>query len=1090
MESKIINYIKYLRDTSKYFVIPGNMYRSLSPASLKNNKETPYHIQSKHYTLNNDSLLIDQNTTKNFYNLIKSDKEKQMFLGIGYIAGKSKKKIFGNIFYLPVIFEDNLNITFNTSDILINLDLITSILPDYVSFEDIFENIQLLEIFQKIEEGIQTTESFDISKCHHIIDDLISQLNILYNELNITPFSEEFNYEEILKTKNHPLFAKKQLFYSSQDFFLFSNKIPSNISTWKALSNFVSYIENDEFEHNVLNYLFSNVFSKTSYLSRTDIDKNRIMKAIQNIPVELSEKQQAGLANCFEYPISYIQGPPGTGKSHTISGIILAAYILNKKVLVVSQKNTALNVVKNNIQSYFSEEAGVPFIYFEKDKKSSLKESLNYLLEKSKVNDFNYGMAKSNIEYKIQDISILNQNLDDTGNQINSILKEMNVFYENNKVFQKDRNTFFDNPVYEIGYHQKLTKLKEIPEVLLGKIWNIEKEFLLSKKLNQYKLFKIKQIESTLKEKFEINILLINYMKKGLAYKFLKNWFELNVQYKANQEQQNVSLSFKPLLINLRYNKDNCIVKLKDKTESLFKEVHHYNLQKSISSDIHYAEIDNFKKMLHWSKADTILDKMSNIDFEKITDVFPIWLSEIRNIGEILPLQKEMFDLIIVDEASQVNLAEILPVFYRGNHVCILGDHKQLGLNSVGVNFLLSKKSDALIWEKHLGNNLSYAEGKEKNLIITHSSILEMMISDHNYTSFPSIMLDEHWRCLPGLISFSNKKYYHNKLKMMTQTPKKMLSDYATGIKVDGQKNNKTNEVEANKVIEIIKYLTEDLTNQKNNQLYKEISLNNFIKEKQNKGTLSIGIISLLRDQVDLLNEMIDNQIPEDIRTKFDIFCGTTEEFQGEEKDIIIHSFVVDKNSRNSGHYSDEKRFNVAISRAKYYNIVVYTDVSNVPIYKEYLNHLNILQMDDETQDIFLKSQGWEFDYQLMESEFEAHVFDALLFELNKSENSHYLKYFNQVKTIGYRLDFVFYNINNNKSVAIEVDGRHHFEKGSQYYTTHHKERIDILKKAGWNIINTADYNWYHDGYFNLDNYKTKQEISRIIKEIKEQLDL
>ncbi|MBK7042112.1 MAG: hypothetical protein IPH46_17090 [Bacteroidetes bacterium] len=60
----------------------------------------------------------------------------------------------------------------------------------------------------------------------------------------------------------------------------------------------------------------------------------------------------------------------------------------------------------------------------------------------------------------------------------------------------------------------------------------------------------------------------------------------------------------------------------------------------------------------------------------------PFWTAEIKNLGQLFPLQHDLFDLIIVDEASQVNLAEILPAFYRGKNICIVGDHKQLSLKA------------------------------------------------------------------------------------------------------------------------------------------------------------------------------------------------------------------------------------------------------------------------------------------------------------------------------------------------------------------------------------------------------------------------
>lgn len=1095
MDNKIINYVKYLRDTSKYFVIPGNMYRCLLPAGNRTRMETHFQVQSGSCFLSNNTLSFnDTETTHKISLALKSDSEKKFFLGIGYVIGKTKKKVFGSILYLPVVMADNGDLNFNFEDILINLDLLTSLLPDFVSFEDFFDNMALLSIFQNTEDKLREPD-LDLETIQNVAEELIQNLNNEYSSVsnfNIAPMEKHLDYNLAITDRNFELLNIKNLHYSKNELFLFLNKIPSNISTWKALSSFVDYIEEDKFNHNVLSYLFHNVFDQTSYLNKVELDMQEVNRIIGNLPIELSEKQQAGLKGCFEYPISYIQGPPGTGKSHTISGIILAAYFMNKKVLVVSQKNTALNVVKNNITKYFSNEIAIPFIYFEKDKKLTLKEDLNHLLEKNKIEDFNSGSIKNEIDKKIIHVNGLNENLNKIGDDINKILADMKEFHYENKEFQNNKKNFYSDPVYNINKEQRLTQLRKYPSDLLSKIKFIQNKYLKTNKINKYEYFKLKQIEEQLLTLFKLNINIITYLKKGLAFRFIKHWIDLNYSFDKNQRKQNKVADSQPLLNSLRYNKDHVIKSLKENSSDLFKEVHSYNLHDSIGDKATFAELDRFKKMLHWNKAETIIERMQNIDFNTILKTFPIWLSEIHSIGEILPLEKEMFDLIIVDESSQVNLAEILPVFYRGKHVCILGDHKQLGLSSVGVNFILSKKSDGLIWDRYLGKDMPYNEGKEKNLIITHSSILEMMISDHNHTSFPSIMLDEHWRCLPGLISFSNNKYYNNKLKIMTEVPEKVLSSYATGIRVEGLRKDKINEVEANKVVEIIQYLTNSLKDkEKIKELKASLPLNNFIRERQKESTLTIGIISLLRDQVDYLKERIETVIHKDVIDQYQIFCGTAEEYQGEEKDIIIHSFVCDKNSRNSGHYSDEKRFNVAVSRAKFYNIVVYTDVHRIPIYREYLRSLGVLDMDDHTKEFEVHAKNWVLDYEKMDSEFERLVFEILSYEIEREmDEPGQIRFYNQVETIGYRLDFVFYNPINQASVAIEVDGRYHFDKGTNEYSNHHKERIDILKKAGWNIINTADYCWYHDGTLNIDHVKTRKEIERIVSEIKRYLKI
>ena len=96
--------------------------------------------------------------------------------------------------------------------------------------------------------------------------------------------------------------------------------------------------------------------------------------------------------------------------------------------------------------------------------------------------------------------------------------------------------------------------------------------------------------------------------------------------------------------------------------------------------------------MLYNTNSRLIDKKMKEIDFHKITDVIPFWTAEIRNIGHLFPLTPDQFDLVVVDEASQVNLAEILPAFYRGKRICIVGDHNQLSLKASGLKFFFKQK--------------------------------------------------------------------------------------------------------------------------------------------------------------------------------------------------------------------------------------------------------------------------------------------------------------------------------------------------------------------------------------------------------------
>ena len=80
------------------------------------------------------------------------------------------------------------------------------------------------------------------------------------------------------------------------------------------------------------------------------------------------------------------------------------------------------------------------------------------------------------------------------------------------------------------------------------------------------------------------------------------------------------------------------------------------------------------------------------------------------------------------------------------------------------------------------------------------------------------------------------------------------------------------------------------------------------------------------------------------------------------------------------------------------------------------------------------------------------------------------------------------FNHNTKKSVAIEVDGVHHFTNNgiADNYTVEHIDRMEILTRAGWNIINTPYHKWYKDGWLSEEtNNNFKEEINRIYSEIR-----
>ena len=130
-------------------------------------------------------------------------------------------------------------------------------------------------------------------------------------------------------------------------------------------------------------------------------------------------------------------------------------------------------------------------------------------------------------------------------------------------------------------------------------------------------------------------------------------------------------------------------------------------------------------------------------------------IASLRDYAEFIPLEKDMFDLVIIDEASQVSIAQAFPALIRAEKMVVLGDTNQFG------NVKTTNASKQLNVAKFYNVVKEFASGhqnmdgavnvKLKGFNIK-TSILEFA---NNITNF-KIMLVKHFRSYAELISFSS----------------------------------------------------------------------------------------------------------------------------------------------------------------------------------------------------------------------------------------------------------------------------------------------------------------------------------------------
>lgn len=265
------------------------------------------------------------------------------------------------------------------------------------------------------------------------------------------------------------------------------------------------------------------------------------------------------------------------------------------------------------------------------------------------------------------------------------------------------------------------------------------------------------------------------------------------------------------------------------------------------------------------------------------------------------------FDTVVIDEASQSLEAECWNAMLKAKKVIFAGDHLQLPPTV--------KSSDA----KNLGLDIT---------------LLDRMtdVIHHSY------LLTTQYRMNDKILSFSNKSFYDNKLLSGETVANWSIDDSpltfidTSGCGFEEKKNADT------------------LSTFNEGELF--VITEWFIRFKDSlPPEISIGIISPYAAQVKIIREKKET---EDIYRDLDIEVNTVDGFQGQEKDFIIISLVRSNEKGEIGFVSDERRLNVAMTRAKK-KLIIIGDMTTLA------NHKLFNQLAEHVEETGLYQSAWEY---------------------------------------------------------------------------------------------------------------------------------
>lgn len=743
----------------------------------------------------------------------------------------------------------------------------------------------------------------------------------------------------------------------------------------------------------------------------------------------LNTEQREAVERSLTQDTTIVTGPPGTGKSQVVTDILINMAYNHQSVLFSSKNNKAVSVVDNRVNGL----AKKP-VMLRLGGNSCIGDFAKVLSDL--LSSHAYVQEPSNYEYyetKYKEFATRKTQM---------LLKKKDIIALRNKVdrLEKDITTF----------EELREKIPQITDDLVNKILcsNIEYKMALKYADKSKQNFFVKLFWNLSKNARENN--LISHAEK---LNYILNEFNVKVSSKVNHLTQNDE----EMLVAELIRKLKIIVEYKNSLQKLNNCETLENIDKKVTEIDAASEELAIKLWREWLNAkdenissstrsqmmsfvseirlvgDTELNNNPEIknQFKKLQsqmmNYLPCWSVTSLSIKGRIPFIKGMFDLLIIDEASQCDIASILPLLFRAKRAVIIGDPMQLK----HISALPNKQDYSMLKKYGVDATWSYSLNSLYDLA---SSLVD---------SRQIIHLRDHHRSFGDIIEFSNEEFYNGKLRIATNYSNlKKSTQYESGVRWIDVKGEtiRPNAGSAYNVQEI-DAIVEELRR---------------IANSDYAG--SVGVVTPFALQATKIREQVEKD--SELLAKLnklgtvndELIIDTVHRFQGDEKDIMIFSPTI-SNGAQSGTINflnnTGNLFNVAITRARSILIVIgdkqYCSECNVTYMNDFVRYYDRLQIKEQKIDLINYGKTREYPNVSNEdqvSEWEK-IFYTKLFDAG-------IQTIPQYAEDKYKLDLAI--VIGDRKLDIEVDGEMYHKDWNGELCYRDQLRNQRLFELGWDV--------------------------------------
>ena len=748
--------------------------------------------------------------------------------------------------------------------------------------------------------------------------------------------------------------------------------------------------------------------------------------SLEVLPLNIEQNQ--AIQKALKSNLTIVTGPPGTGKSQVVTSLLINAAWNGNNALFTSKNNKAVDVVDIRVNNLGNR----PIMLRIGNNQYAYR--LSELIE---------GLLASNAD---------GSDLDDFNYYKNAYYEKVAFCRALKK--KKDEYIAFRNRIDQV--EQKFCLIRERWEAFIGKVASDDIKKLkqvieectisYSRTIKEQQSLIVKAFWFVLKDKrkqqFEEKISILNNIGKRYGIKPLPMDMPngLYTQYKNDIIECINNLQ---ILVeyDLLLNDLNNSVSLEDIDKQLFahrsaladiaqklwvKWLATRPLEISAQKRIEMTQYVAAMKLI--GDADITGYPEQRLQFSKLqkdmAQFMPCWAVTSLSVKGRIPFQPGVFDIVIIDEASQCDIASILPLLYRAKKAVIIGDPKQLShISSV------SKTQDISLLKKY---NIGFEWSYSANSLYSIASGIA--------NSEQIIRLRDHHRSFGDIIEFSNTEFYEGKLRIAT--------DYK-------KLNTPKNENPGIKWLDVSGNTIRPTTGGAyNNQEVEKIlsELNHLVVKNGYRG--SVGVVAPFRSQAEKIRESVEKEptLREYLYSNNEFLVDTVHKFQGDERDIIIFSPVISQGTQqgaieflnNTGNL-----FNVAITRARSMLVVVgdmqYCAECKISYMEHFVDYIKKRLHTEKQQYVLTHYEDREYphvDNPEQVSDWERYFYTAL-FDAG-------IKTIPQYPVDKYKLDLALFF--KDYKLDIEVDGEMYHRDWNGELCYRDQLRNQRLYEIGWDV--------------------------------------